>query len=108
MFILGDTIMEGSNNVIVALISSSTTIIVALIGAGILRRKGFFRKMDNIERGVNHIGEDEPTLIDQVRSIASDVGDMKSHNDWAHDSLVKVAGKVGIGLNVYPTSGRNQ
>lgn len=94
------------NGLLLAAITSSTTILVALIGAGVLRRKGFFRSMEAIERSVNHISANEPPLIEQVRIIRKSSDETRAvlieQTSWVVDGMTAMAHQLGVKLPAPP------
>lgn len=74
--------------------------VVTLIGgpmaALLIRQK---RSIEQINKAVNHVGPNEPTLIQRVRDIQADNADFRA---WTHESMKAIAMQVGATLTEPP------
>jgi hypothetical protein len=89
--------------VIAVFTNADATVIVAIItviGAPLitmmLRQR---RSLEQINRAVNHVGDNEPTLIQRVRDIQADNAGFRK---WTHDSMKAIAVQVGAKLDDPP------
>lgn len=74
--------------------------IITLIGAPLVtmlvRQR---RSIEQINKAVNHVGPNEPTLIQRVRDIQADNAEFRK---WTHDSMKAIAVQVGAKLDDPP------
>lgn len=53
-------------------------------------------------KSVNHIGADEPTMINQVREHGRMLHSIKKHQDWSVGVLHEVARQAGVAVPPLP------
>lgn len=86
------------------ILSSITTVIVALIAAGFFRYRVML-PLKKIEAAVNNIKEGEPTLIDRVNNLGEEAQNSKklfvNYQQWVIQSLHLIAKQVGIQIPTY-------
>ena len=47
---------------------------------------------------VNHVPENEPNLIHEVKTLRTDVDSLMVHHQWSAHVLEGIAGRVGVGV----------
>lgn len=57
-------------------------------------------------KAVNHVGKDEPTLIERVGNLEVDVADLKRAKTWEHDTLARLCHSTGVQITPSPTDRR--
>ncbi len=65
------------------------------------RDKLLATRLDGFDKAMNNVGEGEPSLIQEVKTMRADVDEIKRHSSWDRHVLEAVARRVGVSVEPY-------
>lgn len=81
---------------------ASVVVAVVMAVAGFFAARANRKDIRQINRAVNHVGPDEPTLIDRVRKLETNSERQDSHSRWMHEVIDLFAPQLGVQVPDHP------